>query len=105
MANRKQTDQDKKSPTTGKPQRKTTSSQHGADDVNENQAPDMNQGEDSSEKLRRGALDPQYGTDSSSKTSEQTNRPQRSGSSSQGSTESSTGSDRDTMSGSRTKNR
>jgi len=48
--------------------------------------------------LRQGALDPQYGTSSSSKTGQQTNRPQ-------GSTEPSTGSDRDTMSGSRSKGR
>ena len=48
--------------------------------------------------LRQGALDPQYGTSSSSKTGQQTNRPQ-------GSAESSTGSDRDTMNGSRSKGR
>ncbi|MDQ3446205.1 MAG: hypothetical protein M3496_08545, partial [Pseudomonadota bacterium] len=60
--------------------------------------PEMNQaGEQSSDKLRQGALDTQYGTSSSSKTDQQTNRPQ-------GSSES-TGSDRDTLSGSRNKGR
>ncbi len=70
-----------------------------ADDDDE--SPEMNQaGEQGNQddKLRQGALDAQYGTSSSSKTGQQTNRPQ-------GSSESSTGSDRDTMSGSRTKGR
>ncbi|HVE88103.1 MAG TPA: hypothetical protein VNA44_00240 [Burkholderiaceae bacterium] len=60
-------------------------------------SPEINKGDEqsSSDKLRQGALDTQYGTDSASKT-EQTNRPQGS---------QSTGSDRDTLSGSRNKDR
>ncbi len=70
--------------------------QHGFSADQEDQAPGMNVDEGdrkTSEKLRKGALDAQYGTDSSSKVDQQSNRPQ-------GST---TGSDRDTLTGARNK--
>jgi hypothetical protein len=80
-------------------QRGQTSNQQGvrSNDDDDAESPEMNQaGEQSSDKLRQGALDTQYGTSSSSKTDQQTNRPQGS---------ESTGSDRDTLSGSRNKDR
>ena len=80
-------------------QRGQTSNQHGLGSDRDGESPEMNQAgeQSSSEKLRQGALDTQYGTNSSSKTDQQTNRPQ-------GSSES-TGSDRDTLSGLRNKDR
>lgn len=86
------------------PQRERTSSQHGASSPADNdESPEMTQaGEDSSEKLRRGALDAQYGTDSSSKGEQQGNRPQGSSDGAEP-TGSSTGSDRDTMGSTRNK--
>lgn len=79
-------------------QRGQKTSQHGSKLIDDDdESPEMNQAgeQSSSEKLRQGALDTQYGTDSASKTG-QANRPQGS---------QSTGSDRDTMSGSRNKDR
>ena len=78
-------------------QRGQTPNQQGSND-DDNESPEMNQaGEQSADRLRQGALDTQYGTSSSSKTDKQTTGPQ-------GSNES-TGSDRDTLSGSRNKGR
>jgi hypothetical protein len=83
-------------------QRGQKPNQQGSVSTEDDESPEMNQaGEQwtqNDDPLRQGALDAQYGTSSSSKTGQQTNRPQ-------GSTESSTGSDRDTMSGSRGKGR
>ncbi len=74
-----------------------TANQHGFSSDQDDQSPAMNEvnetDKNSSEKLRKGALDAQYGTDSSSKVDQQSNRPQGS----------STGADRDTLSGSRNK--
>lgn len=82
-------------------QRHQKPSQHGSVSTEDDESPEMNQaGEQSNQAddaLRQGA-DAQYGTSSSSKTGQQTNRPQSV-------TESSTGSDRDTLSGSRSKGR
>ena len=81
-------------------QRGQTTNQQGTgspgDEVDE--SPEMNQASEksSSEKLRQGALDAQYGTDSASKAGP--------GSQPQGSSQS-TGSDRDTMTGSRSKDK
>ena len=93
-------------------QRGQTSNQFGSSNDDDDESPAMNEAgeqsadQGSSEKLRRGALDAQYGTDSSSKIGQQTNRPQSSsGSSGTGTSETSTGSDRDTMGGSRNKGR
>ena len=64
------------------------------------ESPEMNEADESnqsSERLRRGALDAQYGTDSSSKTGYQAARSED--------TQSPTGSDRDTMGGARSKGR
>ena len=63
------------------------------------ESPEMNEGGDqsSSERLRRGALDAQYGTDSSSKTGERGIQSEDS--------QSPTGSDRDSMGGSRSEGR
>lgn len=84
-------------------QRGRTSSQQGASSPDDDESPEMTQaGEDSSEKLRRGALDTQYGTDSSSKSEQHGNRPQGSSGGAE-STGSSTGSDRDTMGSPRNK--
>jgi hypothetical protein len=83
-------------------QRGQKPSQHGSVSTEDDESPEMNQaGEQSNQAddtIRQSALDAQYGTSSSSKTGQQTNRPQ-------GATESSTGSDRDTLSGSRSKGR
>ena len=83
-------------------QRGQKPSQHGSVSTEDDESPEMNQaGEQwnqADDTLRQSALDAQYGTSSSSKTGQQTNRPQ-------GATESSTGSDRDTLSGSRSKGR
>jgi hypothetical protein len=83
-------------------QRAQKPNQQGSVSTEDDESPEMNQaGEQwtqADDPLRQGALDAQYGTSSSSKTGQQTNRPQ-------GSAESSTGSDRDTMSGSRSKGR
>lgn len=81
-------------------QRAGMTNQHGIpSNTGDDESPELNQeGEQSSsDKLRQGALDTQYGTSSWSKTDHQTNRPE-------GSSES-TGSDRDTLSGSRSKDR
>lgn len=80
-------------------QRSQTSSQHGMESDDDRNSPEMNQAgeQSSSDKLRHGALDTQYGTSSSSRTDQQTSRPQ-------GSSESA-GSDRDTLSGGRNKDR
>ena len=79
-------------------QRGQAPNQQGADATGDASA-EMNEGENyqSSERLRRGALDAQYGTDSSSKTGEQGTRSED--------TQSPTGSDRDTMGGARSKGR
>ena len=92
-------------------QREKTSNQFGTGGDTDD-SPEMNQAgeradENSSEKLRRGALDAQYGTDSS-KAGQQVNRPQGSGgagSTRSGESDASTGSDRDTMGGARDKGR
>jgi hypothetical protein len=63
------------------------------------ESPEMNEADESnqsSERLRRGALDAQYGTDSSSKTGDASRSED---------TQSPTGSDRDTMGGARSKGR
>jgi hypothetical protein len=83
-------------------QRGQKPSQHGSVSTEDDESPETNQaGEQwnqADDTLRQSALDAQYGTSSSSKAGQQTNRPQDA-------TESSTGSDRDTLSGSRSKRR
>ena len=83
-------------------QRGQKPNQQSSASTEDDESPEMNQAgeqwDQADDTLRQGALDAQYGTSSSSKTGQQANRPQ-------GSTESSTGSDRDTMSGSRSKGR
>src|SRR5688572_881881 len=80
-------------------QRGQTANQQGERPVGD-ESPRMSEADEqsnrTSERLRQGALDAQYGTDSSSKTGQHTG--------SQG-TQSRTGSDRDTMGGSRSKGR
>ena len=81
-------------------QRGQTPDQQGSRSTdNDDESPEMNEADEqltqSGERQRQGAPDAQYGTDSSSKASQQTNRPQGS--------QSPTGSDRDTMGGSRSK--
>jgi hypothetical protein len=88
-----------------------SSNQFGSSADDDDQSPAMNradeEGDDSSEDLRRGALDAQYGTDTSSKLGQQSSRPQGRSSSSRSKdpSEASTGSDRDTMTGPRNKSR